>query len=90
MNRKHDTFRKWRELTDLVNARFSTAFNPSQHLGIDEATRATKHWEKRRIQYSIQGQCSLKNTGGYVKRLQDQLLIVVRRAEMEVQGDRGP
>lgn len=49
--RKHDTYRKWRELTDIVNAAFAKAYNPSQHLGLDEATRSTKHWDKRRIKF---------------------------------------
>lgn len=46
-----DTFRKRRALTDMANAAFAAAYNPNQHLGLDEATRATKHWEKKRIRF---------------------------------------
>lgn len=47
----HDTFQKRRELTDLANATFAAAFNPHQHVGLDEATRSTKHWEKIRVDF---------------------------------------
>lgn len=49
--RKHDTFRKRRELTDLANRDFGKAFNPYQHVGLDEATRSTKHWERMRVKF---------------------------------------
>lgn len=49
--RQHDTFRKRRELTDLANEEFARAFNPHQHLGLDEAARSTKHWERMRIKF---------------------------------------
>lgn len=47
----HDTFRRRRELTDIANAAFAAAYNPYQHLGLDEAVRPTKHWEKVRIRF---------------------------------------
>lgn len=47
----HDTFRTRRELTDMVCKACAAAYNPHQHLGLDEATRTTKHWEKTRIRF---------------------------------------
>lgn len=49
--KRFDTFRKRRELTDIANRAFAAAYNPNQHLGLDEGTRATKHWEKIRIRF---------------------------------------
>lgn len=51
LNRKHDTFRKRREITDLACRSFSDAFNPGQHCGLDDCARPTKHWEKKRIRF---------------------------------------
>lgn len=46
-----DPHRKRRELTDLVCESFAKAWNPHQHLGLDEAVRAHKHWGTQRIRF---------------------------------------
>lgn len=46
-----DYHRKRRELTNLVCAQMSAAWNPHQHLGLDEAVRAHRHWGKQRIRW---------------------------------------
>lgn len=46
-----DPYRKRRELTDMACAAFGKAWNPHQHLGLDEAVRAHKHWGRQRIRF---------------------------------------
>lgn len=46
-----DTHRKRRQLTDQASKDFGVFWNPHQHVGMDEGTRATKHWDKVRIRF---------------------------------------
>ena len=46
-----DTHRKRRELTDQACRDFSKFWNPHQFCGMDEGSRATKHWDKIRIRF---------------------------------------
>ena len=46
-----DTHRRRRELTDKACADFGAFWNPHRHVGLDEGTRATKHWDKVRIRF---------------------------------------
>lgn len=51
IQRERDTHRKRRELTDIAAAACARAYNPHQHCGLDEGTRMTKHWDKKRISW---------------------------------------
>lgn len=51
VDRTHDTHRKRIVITNIANAACAAAYNPHQHLGLDEGTRSTKHWDKVRIRF---------------------------------------
>lgn len=47
----YDSARKRRELTDDLSAAFTAAWNPHQHIGLDDAPRPTRHHEGKRIRH---------------------------------------
>ena len=63
---RFDRFAKRRELSNIAKEQARKAYNPGQHIGIDDAVRSTRHLDGKRIRYKAQS-----HTGKIVHSLND-------------------